>query len=136
MTKVSVCQRAQLTFSLQLLRASALLPAQLWLPDLGTLAPVRYPQLGLPFTALAARPRRPFNTRPGKGAHLASVQGLTNLLQRQQFFALRIALGFISSFCEAKFYRAVVDSINERVGRYVLFGLTFSAGMWGASIGE
>lgn len=56
-------------------------------------------------------------------------------MQRQAFFALRISLGFISSFCEAKFYRTVVETINERVGRYLLFGIMFSAGMWGASAG-
>jgi len=56
--------------------------------------------------------------------------------QRQAFFALRISLGFVSSFCEAKFYRAVVETVNERVGRYMLFGMIFSAGMWGASTGQ
>jgi alpha-1,2-mannosyltransferase len=45
-------------------------------------------------------------------------------------------LGFISTVCEAKFYRAVVDAVNERVGRYLLFGMILSAGMWNASVGE
>lgn len=56
--------------------------------------------------------------------------------QRQQFFALRILLGFICSFCEASFYRGIVEGVNERVGRYVLFSLLLSAGMWSASTGK
>lgn len=54
-------------------------------------------------------------------------------MQRQQFFALRMMLGFISTLCEAKFYRTVVEVVNERVGRYTLFAMIFSAGMWNAS---
>jgi alpha-1,2-mannosyltransferase len=44
-------------------------------------------------------------------------------------------LGFVSTLCEAKFYRAVVDAVNERVGRYMLFSMIFSAGMSSASVG-
>ena len=61
---------------------------------------------------------------------------MLTVLQRQQFFALRLFLGLISTLCEAKVYRAVVDTVNERVGRYMLFGMIFSAGMWSASVGE
>lgn len=49
---------------------------------------------------------------------------------------LRMFLAAISSFCEAKFYRTVVETVNERVGRYLLFSLFFGAGMFGASVGE
>lgn len=42
-------------------------------------------------------------------------------------------LGFISALCEAKFYRTIVEAVNERVGRYTLFGMILSAGMWNAS---
>ena len=56
-------------------------------------------------------------------------------VERQQFFALRMLLGFVSTLCEAKFYRAVVDAVNERVGRYMLFSMIFSAGMSSASVG-
>ncbi|KAK4689384.1 hypothetical protein P7C73_g729, partial [Tremellales sp. Uapishka_1] len=59
---------------------------------------------------------------------------LIGMGKRQAFFTLRIALGAICSFCEAKFYRAVVDSVNERVGRYLLCAMMLSAGMWSASI--
>ncbi|TXT09120.1 hypothetical protein VHUM_02594 [Vanrija humicola] len=59
---------------------------------------------------------------------------ILGLGKRQQFFALRMFLGGISSFVEARFYRAVVEAVNERVGRYVLFALLFSAGMWTASV--
>ncbi|KAL7421010.1 mannosyltransferase [Cryptotrichosporon argae] len=65
-------------------------------------------------------------------AHLGPM--LLGLGKRQQFFALRIALGAISSFAEALFFRAVVDAINERVGRYMLVMMVTSAGMWSASV--
>ena len=42
----------------------------------------------------------------------------------------------MSSFCEAKFYRAIVETLNDRVGRYMLFMMVFNAGMWNASTGE
>lgn len=42
-------------------------------------------------------------------------------------------LAVISSACESALYRAVVDKINYRAGRYLLFLLLFNAGMWTAS---
>jgi len=54
--------------------------------------------------------------------------------QRQEYFVLRIALGAMSSFCEAKFFRTVAETINKRVGRYLFFAMLFSAGMWSASV--
>ncbi|WVR08923.1 hypothetical protein IAU60_005982 [Kwoniella sp. DSM 27419] len=54
--------------------------------------------------------------------------------KRPAFFSLRIILGAFCSFCEAKFFRTVVESVNERVGRYTLFGMMLSAGMWSASV--
>ncbi|KIR99848.1 alpha-1,2-mannosyltransferase [Cryptococcus deuterogattii 2001/935-1] len=54
--------------------------------------------------------------------------------KRPAFFALRICLGAICSFCEAKFFRTVVETVNERVGRYLLFAMILSAGMWSASV--
>lgn len=56
------------------------------------------------------------------------------LPQRPAFFAVRIVLAFITSFCEAFFYRTVVDKINYRAGRYLFFLMLFSVGMWNASI--
>ncbi|KEI38671.1 glycosyltransferase family 22 protein [Mixia osmundae IAM 14324] len=53
--------------------------------------------------------------------------------QRPVFFALRIMLGFVSSAAEARFYRAIVESVNVRVGRYTLILMIFSAGMWNAA---
>ncbi|KAH9937363.1 glycosyltransferase family 22 protein [Fomitopsis serialis] len=53
--------------------------------------------------------------------------------KRPAFFAVRMFLAAISSACEAALYRAVVDKINYRAGRYLLFMLLFSAGMWTAS---
>ena len=45
-------------------------------------------------------------------------------------------LAFISSICEAFLYRTVVDKVNYRAGRYMLFLMLFSAGMWSASVGQ
>jgi hypothetical protein len=56
--------------------------------------------------------------------------------QRPVFFAVRIFLGVISTFCEVKFYRTVFEKINERVGRYLFFMLLTSAGMWNSSTGN
>lgn len=65
-------------------------------------------------------------------AHLAPH--FLGLGKRQQFFALRLSLGAVSSFVEARFVRAIVEAVNERVGRYVFFSLLFSAGMWSAGV--
>jgi alpha-1,2-mannosyltransferase len=56
--------------------------------------------------------------------------------QRQAFFALRLTLGAICSFCEARFMRTIADTINDRVARYTFFMLLLSAGMWSASVCE
>ncbi|EJD54569.1 glycosyltransferase family 22 protein [Auricularia subglabra TFB-10046 SS5] len=58
---------------------------------------------------------------------------LLSMQKRHAFFSLRIAFAVASSFAEAKFYRAVVECINEHVGRYLLLMLLTSAGMWNAS---
>jgi alpha-1,2-mannosyltransferase len=60
----------------------------------------------------------------------------TTVMQRISFFAVRIFLGVISTLCEAALYRAVVEKINERVGRYLFFMLLFSAGMWNSATGK
>ncbi|KAI0094255.1 glycosyltransferase family 22 protein [Irpex rosettiformis] len=54
--------------------------------------------------------------------------------KRPAFFAVRILLAFISATCEAFLYRTVVDKINYRAGRYLLFMMLFNAGMWNASV--
>lgn len=56
-----------------------------------------------------------------------------NLGKRPAFFAVRITLAVVSTLCEAKLCRTVVEKINERVGRYLFFMLLFSAGMWNAA---
>ncbi|KIJ53458.1 glycosyltransferase family 22 protein [Sphaerobolus stellatus SS14] len=68
--------------------------------------------------------------------HLLPAWGpvrLVSLDKRAAFFAVRIFLAVISSFCEAKFYRTIVEVFNERIGRYTLIMLMFSTGMWNAS---
>ncbi|KIY49266.1 glycosyltransferase family 22 protein [Fistulina hepatica ATCC 64428] len=61
------------------------------------------------------------------------IAGLLGPDKRPAFFGVRLFLAFISSFVEAKFYRAVHEHVNERVGRYLFFMLLTSAGMWNAS---
>ncbi|KAH7930611.1 glycosyltransferase family 22 protein [Leucogyrophana mollusca] len=53
--------------------------------------------------------------------------------KRPAFFGVRIFLAVISTLCEAKLCRTVVEKTNERVGRYLFFMLLFSAGMWNAA---
>lgn len=65
-------------------------------------------------------------------AHIAPFA--LKVQKRAAFFVLRIALGMMCAACEAKFYRAVVENINERVGRYLLFMLIGSCGMWNAGV--
>ncbi|KAG0259565.1 mannosyltransferase [Mortierella polycephala] len=53
----------------------------------------------------------------------------------QIFFIIRIVLGMVSAHCEATLYRAVVDEVDPRIGRYLLLALLCSAGTWIASNG-
>ncbi|KAG8833676.1 mannosyltransferase, partial [Serendipita sp. 399] len=55
--------------------------------------------------------------------------------KRPSFFAVRVALGLFSTLCEAKLYRAVVESISARVGMYFLIMSLTSTGMWISSTG-
>jgi alpha-1,2-mannosyltransferase len=57
------------------------------------------------------------------------------VFKRPVFFTVRATLGLICTLCEAHFFRSVAESVNERVGIYLLFMLMTSAGMWGASTG-
>ncbi len=47
-----------------------------------------------------------------------------------------MSLGLVSTVCEAKFYRSIVENVNNHVGRYTLALLVFNTGMWSASTGE
>ncbi|CAG7853822.1 Alpha-1,2-mannosyltransferase alg9; AltName: Full=Asparagine-linked glycosylation protein 9; AltName: Full=Dol-P-Man:Man(6)GlcNAc(2)-PP-Dol alpha-1,2-mannosyltransferase; AltName: Full=Dol-P-Man:Man(8)GlcNAc(2)-PP-Dol alpha-1,2-mannosyltransferase; Flags: Precursor [Serendipita indica DSM 11827] len=49
------------------------------------------------------------------------------------FFAVRGVLSLISTLCEAKLFRSIVENVNERVGIYFFFMLLTSTGMWSAS---
>jgi hypothetical protein len=73
--------------------------------------------------------------RPRCAVRFRSTRDHRTLKQRPSFFAVRLTLGLICSLCEARFYRSVVEHISDRVGRYMLFMLFFSAGMWNASTG-
>ncbi|KIJ66247.1 glycosyltransferase family 22 protein [Hydnomerulius pinastri MD-312] len=63
-------------------------------------------------------------------ARLPSSLGLG---KRPAFFAVRIFLAVVSTLCEAKLCRTVVEKVNERAGRYLFFMLLFNAGMWNAT---
>ncbi|KAF9100959.1 mannosyltransferase [Mortierella sp. AM989] len=64
-------------------------------------------------------------------AEIARLAMSANRLQ--VFFILRIILGAVSAHCEATLYRAVVEEVDPRVGRYLLLALFTSAGTWIAS---
>ncbi|KAM0787191.1 hypothetical protein ACM66B_006434 [Microbotryomycetes sp. NB124-2] len=53
--------------------------------------------------------------------------------KRVSFFAIRLAFATVSTVAEAKFYRSVSDHVNPHVGRYVLFALLFSPGMFASA---
>ncbi|SPO30486.1 related to ALG9 - mannosyltransferase [Ustilago trichophora] len=53
--------------------------------------------------------------------------------KRQVFFAVRLLLAFISSFVDARFYKAIADVFSARVGRYCLMALAATAGIYEAS---
>lgn len=117
---------------------------------MGTLTGARYSIVDLYTVALAPGPSGSVCTKNSKGPFtlselpLSGNQPIANkspttldllfgfLVQRAAFFVLRISLGIICSVCEASFYRAVADHINERVGRYCLMMLLGSCGMWNA----
>ncbi|ORX99359.1 hypothetical protein K493DRAFT_279646 [Basidiobolus meristosporus CBS 931.73] len=52
----------------------------------------------------------------------------------QIFFFIRMCFAIICSYCEARFYRAIVEHVNPRIGRYTLVLLLGSAGMYSASV--
>lgn len=60
---------------------------------------------------------------------------LMNIRKRASFFTLRVCFAAVSTLCEAKLYREIMERVNFRVGRYFLFMVLFSAGMWNASTG-
>ncbi|KAJ2935635.1 hypothetical protein H1R20_g1457, partial [Candolleomyces eurysporus] len=64
-------------------------------------------------------------------AHLGKVLGGGD--KRVMFFGVRIFLAMTSGLAEAAFYRAVVDNISMRAGRYLFFMLVFSSGMWNST---
>ncbi|KAI9270859.1 Alg9-like mannosyltransferase family-domain-containing protein [Sporodiniella umbellata] len=51
----------------------------------------------------------------------------------QVFYLIRLTLGAISSYVEARFYRTISEEVNPHVGRYVFAILFFGAGMFNAS---
>lgn len=50
------------------------------------------------------------------------------------FYGVRMLLGAFSAFTEAKLYRAIVEKVEPRVGRYYLFMTLGSVGMWNAAV--
>ena len=48
---------------------------------------------------------------------------------------MRGSLSLVSTLCEAKFYRMVLENVNWRVARYMFFMMLASSGMWNASVG-
>ncbi|KAF8495055.1 glycosyltransferase family 22 protein [Gautieria morchelliformis] len=98
--------------------------------------PLHYLDRGVGFQTWEVSPQYAIRSWAYIVLHLIPAWGPVRLLRlekRQAFFAVRIFLAVMSTFCEAKLYRAVVETLNDRVGRYMLFMLVFSAGMWNSS---
>lgn len=53
--------------------------------------------------------------------------------KRLPFFTVRIALAALSALCESKLYRSIAENISPRIGRYTLFFLLGSAGMYNSA---
>ncbi|CAB5362776.1 unnamed protein product [Rhizophagus irregularis] len=49
------------------------------------------------------------------------------------FYAIRVIFAVICSICEMLFYLSAVKNLGPRVGRYLIFTMLISAGMWNAS---
>ncbi|KAN0064966.1 mannosyltransferase [Thecaphora frezii] len=64
---------------------------------------------------------------------LAAFLARLGVGKRQVFFSIRILLAVTSTLIEARFYKAVADTFNSRVGRYLLLALAASPGMFDAS---
>lgn len=98
--------------------------------------PLHYLDRGFAFQTWELSPQYAIRSWTYIVFHLLPVWLSTRLLsldKRQVFFAVRICLAVVTTYCEAKFYRTVSVTLNDRVGRYMLFMLLFSAGMWNAS---
>ncbi|KAF8585144.1 glycosyltransferase family 22 protein [Ramaria rubella] len=98
--------------------------------------PLHYLERGVGFQTWEVSPQYAIRSWAYIVFHLLPAWGagrVFSLSKRPAFFAVRIFLAIISSYCEAKFYRAIVETMNDRVGRYTFFMLVFSTGMWNAS---
>ncbi|KAF8527552.1 glycosyltransferase family 22 protein [Hysterangium stoloniferum] len=98
--------------------------------------PLHYLDRGVGFQTWEVSPKYAIRSWAYIILHFLPAWGPVRLLsleKRQAFFAVRIFLALVSSFCEARFYRSIADTLNDRVGRYMLFMLIFSTGMWNAS---
>ncbi len=107
---------------------------------MGAISSVCYSKLGICAYAFASRKSSSASLGSRQGAqtysHLWDVDvNSGNFAKRASFFALRIVFAIISSVCEAKLYRAVMEHVYYRVGRYLFFILLFSAGMWNSATG-
>ncbi|CCL98089.1 uncharacterized protein FIBRA_00083 [Fibroporia radiculosa] len=98
--------------------------------------PLHYLDRGYGFQTWEASPAFSIRSWAYILLHLFPVKLVTLMIgpeKRPAFFAVRILLGAISSVCESYFFRAVVEKVNYRTGRYLFFILLFNAGMWTAS---
>ncbi|KAL5535984.1 ALG9 [Sanghuangporus sanghuang] len=98
--------------------------------------PLHYLDRGYGFQTWETSPNYAIRSWAYIALHLYPATAIPRLLglnKRAMFFGLRIIFAFVSSLCEARFYRSVMETINFRVSRYMFFALLFSAGMWNAS---
>ncbi|THH33402.1 hypothetical protein EUX98_g781 [Antrodiella citrinella] len=98
--------------------------------------PLHYMDRGYGFQTWETSPQYSIRSWAYILLHFVSTQIPKQFLgteKRPAFFAVRIFLAFISAYCETALYRAAVDKINYRAGRYLFFMLLVSSGMWIAS---
>jgi len=65
---------------------------------------------------------------------LPLVGRLTGGSKKAEFYALRVALGFFTAVCGARFYGRVKDLVSDRVALYFLLIMATAPGMWHASV--
>lgn len=99
--------------------------------------PLHYLDRGQGFQTWETSPEYAIRSYAYIALHLVSVK-IPRLLfgdqKRIAFFALRGTLSVVSTLCEAKLYRMVLEKVNWRVARYMLFMMVTSSGMWNASV--
>ncbi len=98
---------------------------RIWIPNMGAISSVCYSKLGICAYAFASRKSSSASLGSRQGAqtysHLWDVDVNSEISQSAHLSSPCASSSLIiSSVCEAKLYRAVMEHVNYRVGRYPL----------------